>query len=276
MTFCSAAEEQVQLAPEAVSFYQDAQLTLEGAGIPHLVGGAYALAKYTGVIRHTKDFDVFLLPKDRDKALLALAARGYDVHIEYSYWLAKAFKQDHFVDLIYRSPNGLAEVTPLWFERAVTADVFGMPARLCAPEEMLLNKMYILNNDRNDLADVMHLLHSCASTMDWNHLLMLFDKHWRLLLSHLVMFGFVYPSERGRIPREPFEHLLQRLQGELTEEPPSAKVCNGTLFSHSQYRIDVEQRGFHDGRLQPTGTMDKEQLRSALISTQDLANARSD
>lgn len=274
MLYRSAAKEQVQLAPEAVSFYHDAQHSLREAGIPYLVGGAYALAHYTGVVRHTKDFDVFILHKDRDQALAALARQGCRVHIEYSYWLAKAFKGDHFVDLIYRSPNGLAEVNPSWFERAHTAEVFGVPAKVCAPEEILLNKMYILNNDRTDLADVMHLLHSCAAKMDWAHLLQLFDNHWRVLLSHLVLFGFVYPSERDRIPRKPLEQLLQRMQSELAQSPPSTRVCNGTLFSHSQYRIDVEQRGFHDGRLQPSGNLDPEQLIEAIVSTQDRAKTR--
>jgi len=33
-----------------------------------MVGGAYAFARYTGIVRHTKDFDVFLRPADRDRA----------------------------------------------------------------------------------------------------------------------------------------------------------------------------------------------------------------
>ena len=41
---------------------------------PFLVGGAYAFARYTGIERHTKDFDVFVRPRDFDRALDAFAA----------------------------------------------------------------------------------------------------------------------------------------------------------------------------------------------------------
>ena len=32
--------------------------------MPFLVGGAYAFERYTGIARHTKDFDLFIHPRD--------------------------------------------------------------------------------------------------------------------------------------------------------------------------------------------------------------------
>src|SRR5262249_15713609 len=45
------------LDPAVAGFYRDAVAALQKAGVPFLVGGAYAYARYTGVVRHTKDFD---------------------------------------------------------------------------------------------------------------------------------------------------------------------------------------------------------------------------
>ena len=49
-------------------------------------------------------------------------------------------------------------------------------------------------------ADVLHLLNACAETLDWSRLTRRFGRHWRVLFAHLTLFGFVYPSERCRIP----------------------------------------------------------------------------
>src|SRR5437762_2369474 len=46
------------LSLETQHFYRQAVRLLNEGGVPFLVGGAYALAHYTGIVRHTKDFDV--------------------------------------------------------------------------------------------------------------------------------------------------------------------------------------------------------------------------
>ena len=48
------------LDAETARFYCRAMAAMEGAGVPYLVGGAYAFERYTGIARHTKDFDVFV------------------------------------------------------------------------------------------------------------------------------------------------------------------------------------------------------------------------
>src|SRR3954467_348211 len=45
----------VELDPKTRDFYCYALGTMKESGIPFLVGGAYALARYTGIERHTKD-----------------------------------------------------------------------------------------------------------------------------------------------------------------------------------------------------------------------------
>src|SRR5579863_593378 len=79
------------LEPSVVAFYQDAMRILQRADIPFMVGGAYALRAYTGITRHTKDFDIFLLPGDVHSALAAFDAAGYKTKMQADYWLAKVF-----------------------------------------------------------------------------------------------------------------------------------------------------------------------------------------
>ena len=63
---------------------------LSDAQVPFLVGGSHALLNYTGIVRETKDFDLFLRRSDIDAALAALDEAGYDTEITFPHWLAKA------------------------------------------------------------------------------------------------------------------------------------------------------------------------------------------
>src|SRR5205823_3765373 len=113
--------------PDAVACYAGAIRVLTAAGVPFLVGGAYAFARYTGIVRHTKDCDLFLKEADLSRALAALAAAGYRTELTYTHWLAKAFREHFFVDMIFKSGNGLVPVDDGWFAHAADAVVFGEP-----------------------------------------------------------------------------------------------------------------------------------------------------
>jgi hypothetical protein len=261
----TSCEIEAQLAPDTARFYQHTLEILQQAGVPHMLAGAYALAQYTGIVRDTKDLDLFIKPEDRDWALQVLANADYETEIRFPFWIAKAKCGDAFVDLIYRSPNGVGIVTDEWLARAKTCRLLGLQAAVVAPEEMLFCKIFILNNDRNDLADVMHLLNSYADRLDWERVLALCDPYYHVLLSHMILFGFVYPSERTRLPQHILKSLTDRL---FTAKSSGEKVCNGSLLSHSQYKIDIEQRGFIDGRLK---FMTSRDIIDATISADDQA-----
>src|SRR4051812_5508561 len=83
--------------PAARECYRRAISALKAPGIEFLIGGAYSLALYTGIERDTKDLDIFVRPADRDRALAALAAAGYQTEVTYPHWLAKAFQADFFI-----------------------------------------------------------------------------------------------------------------------------------------------------------------------------------
>ena len=249
------------LDPETQSFYQDVLRTLNAAGVPYLVGGAYAFACFTGIERHTKDLDLFIHRRDYERIAEALQGGGYEAQMVYSHWLAKVHRGDTFVDLIFSSGNAIAEVDDEWFQHASDAEVLGVPVRICPPEEMIWSKAFIMERERFDGADVAHLLHERAARMDWPRLLRRFGEHWRVLLSHLVLFGFVYPAERDRIPVWVMNELLGRLRLDLHLQPDEDdKLCGGTLLSREQYLADVERQGYQDAREQPVGGMTPEQI----------------
>jgi hypothetical protein len=75
-----------------------------------------------------------------------------------------------------------------------------------------------------------------------------------VLLAHLLLFGFIYPSERNRIPGSVISDLLQRTQEELSVTSGD-RVCRGTLLSRAQYLFDVEEHGYRDARLEPHSHM---------------------
>ncbi len=123
---------------------------------------------------------------------------------------------------------------------------------------MIWSKAFVAERERYDGADVAHLIRACHAQMNWDRLLARFGPHWRLLLSHLVLFDFIYPSERAPRARGMTRALARRLaedgNGPHVEQ---ARVCQGTLLSRAQYLPDVTAWGYADGRVPPRGRMSK-------------------
>ena len=257
----TASVEQGILTPETAAFYRHAVRTLNNAGARFLVGGAYALAHYTGISRHTKDLDVFVSPADAERVLQVFRERGFHTERAHPHWLAKVHAEDAFLDVIYRSGNGLAEVDQSWMDHAVPGKVVDLPVRLCAAEEMIWSKAFIMERERFDGADVAHLIRARGPGLDWARLLALFGPHWRVLFAHIVLFGYIYPGEADRVPAAVLDELARRLAAETAAGAVSdARICQGTLLSRSQYLTDVTGWGYADARLRPVGRMTAEDV----------------
>jgi nucleotidyltransferase DUF2204 len=237
------------------AFYRRALQVLTDSGIPFLIGGAFGLHAYTGISRDTKDIDVFVHPDDFDRVQDLFASVGFETEVRFPHWLGKAFSGEHVVDVIFSSGNGLCSVDNLWFEHASEGIVFGSRVRLCPPEEMIWSKGFIMERERYDGADIAHLVLSCGERMDWARLMARFGPHWRVLLSHLVLFGFVYPADRDLVPDWVQQELLCRMQDEMKMTPPKDRICQGTLLSWAQYLPKVEQEGYQDARHAPHGCL---------------------
>jgi hypothetical protein len=125
---------------------------------------------------------------------------------------------------------------------------------------MIWQQAFIMERERYDGADVAHLLRIFGTTLDWNRLLRHFDNHWRVLLVHLILFGFIYPAQRTYVPKSVLKELLRRLKIEMRGCAPKAKLCQGTLLSRTQYLVDLKQRGYDDARLPPRGNMTTDEV----------------
>jgi hypothetical protein len=249
-----------KLDPLTTEFYQNTLRVMRDARVPFLVGGAYALANYTGIVRHTKDLDLFVRPADAPQALEALERAGYHTEMTFPHWLGKAYSGDDFIDVIFSSGNGICRVDDDWFAHAPRSAVLGVEALLCPAEEMLWQKAFIMERERFDGADVLHLLRARGPHLDWDRVLRRFGPHWRLLLTHLVLFGFVYPAEQARIPGHVLDTLLEWLRTEVGEPNRQEKVCRGPLLSRMQYLPDTERWGYRDPRLAAPSAMTPEQI----------------
>jgi hypothetical protein len=228
--------------------------------IPFLIGGGYALQTYAPNVRSTNDLDVFVRRCDAMVFLGALSAEGLDTELRFPHWLGKARIEGESIDVIYSSGNGVAEVDDDWFMHAVPATVCGVPVRLSAPEEMIWSKAFVMERERYDGADIAHLILACRQRLDWRRLLDRFGRHWRVLLSHLTLFGFVYPGERDCVPRGLILELCRRLAEETRGPMVDQRLCQGTLLSREQYLVDVSSWGYADGRLPPAGSMTPDEV----------------
>lgn len=240
------------------TFYRRTLHVLSEARVPFLVGGSHAFLNYTGIVRATKDFDLFVRESDCDRALDALRLAGYHTEVTFPHWLAKAKQGDDTVDLVFSSGNGVCHIDDAWFDNAVEAEVLGMPVKIAPAEELLWQKAFVAERERYDGADIAHLLRSCAERLDWPRLLERFGSNWELLLAQLMFFCFIYPSERHRLPREVMTQLLQRAMAQLDAPPGDDQVCRGTLISRGQYLLDIGRYGYQDARLVPRGSMTPE------------------
>lgn len=243
------------IPPGSLAFYRDILEILNKASLPYLVGGAYALNHYAGISRATGDFDLFIMRDDYGRIRKALGKAGYRTELTYPHWLAKVYSNGDVIDLVFSSGNSIAEVDEEWFDHAAPAEIFGIQVKLCPAEETLWSKAYIMERERFDGADVAHLILARGRQLDWPRLFRRFGADWRLLLSHLVLFGFVYPAHQGVIPGWVMNELLKRLSEEVQDSSPESNVCRGTLLSREQYLDDVNQWGFEDARLSPHGRM---------------------
>jgi hypothetical protein len=241
----------------AAEVYRSVIWNLREAGIPYLVGGTYALEHHAGLVRDTKDLDLFVRRADWSRIADTLAPHSLRCELVHSHWLGKAFDGDHFVDVIFSGGNGLVEVDDDWLTHGVPSVILEVPVHLAPAEEIIWSKAFVMERERFDGADVTHILRKSAVTMDWVRLLRRFGPHPQVLLSHLLIFQFAYPDHRRNVPDWVMDELWRRARA---DQPLPARLCRGTLLSREQYLVDVHHWGYLDAREMPHGRMTAGQI----------------
>lgn len=223
---------------------------------PYLVGGTHACQVHTGIHARTNDLQLYVRQADRGRVLDVLRGRGWEAIAE-PHGLARLRRGDAVIDVIHGSANGVASVDDLWFRHAPPGQVLGVAVRLVPVEEMIWLKAFSMEKSRFEGADVAHLLLTGADGINWDRLLWRFGRHWRVLLAHLLLFGYIYPEKRSLVPKALLDTLVVLLRQEEEAGTPdlaraaARPTCRGTLLSGEQYRVDVDIWGFGDARVEP-------------------------
>jgi len=244
----------------ASEFYKKVLESLQTSNIEFLVGGAFAFVRYTGIDRDTKDLDLFVRREHWPAVVERLGSEEIETELTFPHWLGKAFggrNREFFVDIVYSGGNGVAEVDDAWFEHASYGEALGIPVRLMPLEEMIWSKAFVMERERFDGADVVHLIRAGQGTLDWSRLVRRFGEHWRILLAQLILFTYIYPNDPH--PQQIIDELVDRLKSEPPANP-ELRICRGTLLSRAQYLVDVGRWNYADARLVPFGTMTPEEM----------------
>lgn len=231
---------------DSEDFYAECLSLLSESGIPFLLSGTYALSCYTGIVRPTKDVDIFAKASDALRILSYFQDRGFRVEMVDERWLARVLRGDVFLDVIFNMPTSGSTVTDAWFEDAPEARIYDTVARLVPPTEFVWSKIFVQDRHRYDGADVAHMILKKHDEIDWKRLLGHMELYWEVLLIALLNFRFIYPSERDAVPRWLLDELLGRLDAQVSMPLPSVKVCRGRIFSPRDYSPDVTKWGFSE------------------------------
>lgn len=227
---------------EARAFYKEALDILNESGVPFMLGGAFAMFHHTGIYRDTKDLDIFCKPSDYPRILKFFAEKGYETDLYDVRWLCKVYKGEYFIDIIFDTVNNICRVDDTWLEHASRGRFVDLDVLMLSPEELVFCKIYVQNRERYDGADVNHVWLKTGKTFDWKRLLVRLDAHWHLLLSQLLQFQFVYPSEyHDIIPKWLFDELMRRAYEQYDLPPAFEKVCRGPMIDQTQYAVDIKE-----------------------------------
>ena len=239
------------MARAPVKFYREVLAALTRTDIPFLIGGAFAFCRHAGIDRRTKDLDLMIEERSWPQLARVLRAEGIYTKRTFPHWLGKALSPAGQVDIIYNSGAGLTPVDQSWFDHGVPAAVLGFEVLLCPVEELIWSKSFIMERERFDGADVMHLIRAHAERIDWQRLRRRFAGYEAVFLAQLILFRYIYPSEASRVPSWVHAEFADAAARDATDE----RVCRGTILSRAQYLVDVEDWGYADARLPPHGTM---------------------
>lgn len=190
--------------------------TMEEHNIDYGVFGGIAVWEY-GQKRDTKDIDLLLRPPDADRALGALAARGFATERTDPIWLYKATKDDVNVDMIFEVAGGNVPCETV-LARKRRATIEGIPMNVIGPEDLILIKMAVIKTRRAwDWFDALAVLKGSGGNLDWDYMIERSQANLERLLSLLL-----FAKTAGCAEQVPDE-VLRRLAEMVGLAPPGPR-----------------------------------------------------
>lgn len=183
---------------------RDATTTIRNAGVPVLLGGALALAAYTGRWRNTKDVDVIVRPADHPRAVTALQVAGFEDYFSRApydrSWIFRSFKDGVIYDVIWQLPNHRVAIDDAWFSRAPEVQLRSERHCVVPVEELVRVKLYVMQRERCDWVDVLNVLAGASDQIDWTWLVQRMGGDLALLQAVLAIFNWMCPGRARSLP----------------------------------------------------------------------------
>lgn len=179
-------------------------------GIDFALGGAFAVATYTGSWRNTKDLDLYVRPEDREKLIRVLTDAGLSDYFEEKpydrWWIYRGCKNGTIVDIIWAMANHRQQIDELWMS-GPPLELYGRSLKVLPAEAMIWDKLYILQRERCDWPDVLNLLYHVAADLDWDYLLTRMGDDRPLMAGILSVFRWMSPGRAQAIPERVWNTL---------------------------------------------------------------------
>lgn len=195
--------------------------------IPFALGGAFAVATYTGYWRNTKDLDLYVLPEYRERMIAAVHALGLTDYFDEKpydrWWIYRAHGDDTIVDIIWAMANHRAQIDELWMS-GPEIELHGYCLKVLPAEAMLWDKLYIMQRDRCDWPDVLNLLYAAGREIRWGDVVRRMGEDTALLAGLLSVFAWIAPGRARELPRWLWGKLGLRAPAAVAEEIDKRRV----------------------------------------------------
>ncbi len=202
------------LTPQERELYREALIALNNSGIDYMLGGALGVYYYTDWWRSTHDLDIYVVHEKVEQARDVLDGIGFVDMGEQGEgdkdWIYHARKDGLIVDVIWRFANLANYVQPDWLRRAPRGRFLDVDVRFIPLEELIWMKIFVINRHRCDWPDIMRIIRSQCTKLDWHRLIDLLDEHWLLLAGLVNVLDWQYPCSTDCVPDDVRAALRER------------------------------------------------------------------
>jgi hypothetical protein len=146
--------------------------------------------------------------------------------------------------------NGVARIDEGWIRHSRAGILAAAPVQIAPAEELMWHRLFINERHRHDMSDVLHLILSRGTSLDWHRLVARTGEHWPLLLAQLITFQYVYPGYRANVPDWVISEFLDRVRTGDDPRIAEPEHTRGPLISRFSFSIDVREWGFVDPSLE--------------------------
>jgi hypothetical protein len=142
-----------------------AAAVLRDEDVEFMLGGGLAIWARGGPPTD-HDVDLYVRPRDADRALDALVHDGFRAERPPEDWLFKAWDEDgHLVDLVFRPAGG--EVDDANFARATEMEVSALSILVASIDDVLVTKLLAMTEQEPDYRAILEVARALREQVDW-------------------------------------------------------------------------------------------------------------